>query len=164
MRFTVRYKINQYDVCDENHKLVSMIQKGVIPGKCLVVYDADKKRQYQVVRDCGEIVIKTEKGESTHCVLEYPVDESGHVVQKAYTRPPMAERTRMNTQLGALVICQTEKRNFSVYLNDRKVGEMPHMLSISKEMSFSEEIPRNICGLIFAVGFLMLHDDDIEIV
>lgn len=79
-------------------------------------------------------------------------------------RPPMAERTMMNTQLGELVICQTEKRTFSVYLNDRKVGEMTHMLSISKEMSFSEEIPRKICGLIFAVGFLMLHDDDIEIV
>lgn len=44
MKFTVRYKINQYDVCDEDEKLVSMIQKGALPGKSLVVCDADRKR------------------------------------------------------------------------------------------------------------------------
>ena len=116
------------------------------------------------MRDCGKIVIKTAKGEKICCTLKYPVDESGRIIQKGYARPPMAEKAVANTQLGELVLCQTKRRDFFIYLNNRKVGELLDMLSISKKILLSDEIPEAFCGLLFAVGYLTLHDDDVGIV
>lgn len=164
MRFVVRYRINHYDIYNENKKMVSMIQMKVIFANCLDVYDEAGNRRYRVMRDCGKIVIKTAKGEKICCTLKYPVDESGRIIQEGYARPPMAEKAVANTQLGELVLCQTKRRDFFIYLNNRKVGELLDMLSISKKILLSDEIPEAFCGLLFAVGYLTLHDDDVGIV
>ena len=82
MRFVVRYRINHYDIYNENKKMVSMIQMKVIFANCLDVYDEAGNRRYRVMRDCGKIVIKTAKGEKICCTLKYPVDESGRIIQK----------------------------------------------------------------------------------
>ena len=45
MRFVVRYRINHYDIYNENKKMVSMIQMKVIFANCLDVYDEAGNRR-----------------------------------------------------------------------------------------------------------------------
>ena len=68
------------------------------------------------------------------------------------------------TGCGRLSVRQTRKRIFEILLNDRKTGEIRHMMFIQKEMSLENDVPEWYAGLIFAAAFFMLHDDDIEIV
>ena len=42
---------------------------------------------------------------------------------------------------------------------------MTHMLGLAKEIHIlSDEIQDTYCSILFALAFLMLHDDDIDII
>lgn len=164
MIFTVKYRVNKYVICDEDGNLAGSVRRTVSAGNCLDVCDTEGHRRCRIFRGRGELVIEAAEEGNLRCALEYPADEMGRIVQKAYLRPPMAERAVLDMSLGQLAVCQTGKRIFSVRLNGREIGKMTRMLSVSKKVLLPDDFPRECCGLVFAVGFLMLHDDDIQIV
>lgn len=162
MRFVIKYGMDRYRIYDENNQLTGMVKRKLSAGNQLTVSCADNKTTYTVIRGDGEIMISGERVNTLHCRLQYPIDD-GHILE-AYWRPPMALRTDIAVCGGRMTVCQTRNRNFDILLNGEKVGEMKHMMSLSKELHLENDTLNQYSGMIFAVGILMLHDDDIEIV
>lgn len=75
----------------------------------------------------------------------------------------MAVQTDIVIRGNRVTVRQSRNRRFQIFLNGKKAGEMDHMMSVSKELFLENDILKQYSGLIFAVGILMLHDDDIEI-
>ena len=164
MRFTVKYEMNQYRIFDRDRKPAGVIRRNLTSGNSLEIFDASGHRIGRAVRGSGEIMLEGAGRENLHCRLEYPSDAEGHVIQKAYTRPPMPQRTVIKLQEKQIELYQTAKRDFQIRMDGREVGTMTHMQSMTKIMTLPDDFPDKYCGLVFAAGFLMLHDDDIEIV
>ena len=95
----------------------------------------------------------------------YEHDEAGNILQPSLFRPPMAEELLLETPWGQLKIVQDKKREFEVYLEEKKAGAMSHMLSFQKKMTMtSEGLPKEIYGMILGLGMFMLREDDVEVV
>lgn len=164
MRFTVKYEINQYRIFDEDRKPAGVLRRSLTSGNSLEIFDASGQRIGRAVRGRGEIIVEETGNEDLHCVLEYPSDAEGHIIQEAYTRPPMPQRTVIGLPGKQIELCQTRRREFQIRTDGREIGRMTHMQSAGKKMTLPDGFPEKYCGVVFAVGFLMLHDDDIEIV
>ncbi len=160
MKYTIKYKINQYKIYDEADRPVGIVRRPLLTGNRLQVLDLEGSTKYFVIRAQGKILIKAiGKGEQ-ECQLEY----SNETKKGINMRPPMAEGTVLDTDFGKIVIHQERKRVFFVQLNGKEIGKMTRMQCFVKQAVLSDEIPREYCGLLFAVTFLMLHEDDIELV
>ena len=164
MRYSIAYEINRYRIYDKRKRTVGWIRRPVLAGNWLEVYDADGKKRFGVIRQKGEIWLEGAGEDSQHCAMEYAEDENGMGIQKSVLRPPMAEWIAVHTQMGELAVCQKTDRRFSIWMNQRKVGEMTHMQWLVKSIYLSENLPKEYCGLCFAIGFLMLHEDDVWMV
>lgn len=162
MRLHIKYEINKYKIYNEDDQLISIIRKKLSAGNELTVICPDQDRECTVTHSDGAIRISGEGMETLHCAVRYQSNADGR--QEAYWRPAMAEKIEIMTGCGRLSVRQTRKRTFEILLNDRKTGEIRHMMSIQKEMSMENDVPEWYAGLIFAAAFFMLHDDDIEIV
>ena len=164
MKYRVTYEINRYQIADERNRTAGWLKRPVLTGNWLEVYGADGSRKYRIVRQDGEIWVEEPGGERRHSAMEFLEDENGKRIQASFLRPPMAERTAVRVKEGELAVCQTEKRQFSIWVNGEKIGELTHMLSPVKSICLPEDLPKEYCGLCFAIGFLMLHEDDLAVV
>ena len=70
------------------------------------------------------------------------------------------------TPWGIFTLVQEEKRDFTLFQDARKVGEIRRMLSPVKELRLTppQEEPALFGGIVFSLACLMLHDDDFETV
>ncbi|MBB5266042.1 hypothetical protein HNP82_003196 [Catenibacillus scindens] len=162
MRFNIKYEINKYKIYDEANKLICIVGKKLSSENKLAVICPDQDEEYWVVHGEGEFRIIGKKIKTIHCIVRYSSDAKGK--KEAYWRPAMAEETEVIAGCRRLSVCQKRNRTFEILLNGRKAGEIRHMMSASKEMALENDIPEWYAGLIFAMAFFMLHDDDIEII
>ena len=81
-------------------------------------------------------------------------------------RPPAAQSMEIPTPWGIFTLVQEEKRDFTLFQDARKVGEIRRMLSPVKELRLTspQEEPALFGGIVFSLACLMLHDDDFETV
>lgn len=162
MRLHIKYEINKYKIYNEDNQMICTVWKKLSAGNELTVICPDQDKEYTVAHGDGEIQISGEGMETLLCAVRYQSDADSR--QEAYWRPAMAEETEVTTGCGRLSVRQMRNRTFEILLNDRKVGEIRHMMSIHKEMSLENDVPKWYAGMIFAAAFFMMHDDDIEIV
>lgn len=165
-RLFVKYEGNRYGVYDEKNCFAGRIRKRMHKGIEMEVLNAEGELEAFVWKSGESLMVQDDKGKLLSCSLGYRTDAEGHGrLGAAMLRPPMAERICLDTVWGALTVLQKPTRDFEIFLEDAKVGELRHMLRVKKEISiFSKEIPVRYYSVIFSLGFLMLHDDDIELV
>lgn len=161
MRFVIKYGMEKYRIYDESKHLAGIVERRLSTNNQLTVNCMDHKTAYTVSRGDGEIIISGEEVKTLHCRLQYPADNQ--YTQTAYWRPPMAVQTDIVIRGNRVTVRQSRNRRFQIFLNGKKAGEMDHMMSVSKELFLENDILKQYSGLIFAVGILMHHDDDIEI-
>ena len=184
MEVTAKYRGGKYILCDEQGSHLAQVQK--VHGKSgqMRVLDGTGEMVYDVVKDGDRIAVSgRDAGASAagaaeqerdgwgkeNCSMDgrilYEHDEAGNILQPSLFRPPMAEELLLETPGGQLKIVQDKKREFEVYLEEKKAGAMSHMLSFQKKMTMtSEELPKEIYGVILGLGMFMLREDDVEIV
>ena len=166
MKITVKSCVNRYELYTEpDNRLIGQLRKKRCGGKKLEILDAEGNLAASVHQEEETLFITGRDGRTVSCRLLYKEDGSGHKISGSLVRPPMPERIQLNLPQGSLSVIQTPRRNFEVYLNDRKICEMTHMLGLAKEIHIlSDEIQDTYCSILFALAFLMLHDDDIDII
>ena len=167
MRYVVKYEVNEYRIYNAEGKLICRIHRSIVSGNGLLICDRTGKGVCRIIRGDGEIFVEKEGKESVYCAMEYPMEEGKvgkPVIRQAFTRPPLAEKIVLQTKNGTYTLRQMKNREFLIWRDGKMVGRMTHMLRINKRMELSEQIPEMHCGVLFALGFLMLHEDDIEIV
>lgn len=181
MEVTAKYRGGKYVLCDEQGSCLAQVQK--VHGKSGQMRELDGAGEmvYDVVKDGDRIAVSCrEAGGSAagqerdgrgkeNCSMDgrilYEHDEAGNILQPSLFRPPMAEELLLETPWGELKIVQDKKREFEVYLEEKKAGAMSHMLSFQKKMTMtSEEMPKEVYGVILGLGMFMLREDDVEIV
>jgi hypothetical protein len=163
MKLIVRRKLGNYIVYDENNSVIGEWKQSYFKGAKMEFLDTGGT-VLLTVKKCGKgIEIKGKDGLISECRFLYAQDENGNIVQKGLFRPPMAEKSVMDT--GDIVIVQNERRDFTIFLNGIETGKMTHMMSLRKQLiTDSYNISTELCCVIFILGIYMLHDDDIEIV
>ena len=163
MKLIVRWKLGNYIVYDENNSVIGEWKQSYFKGAKMELLDTGGTVLF-TVKKCGKgIEIKGKDGFISECRFLYVQDENGNIVQKGLFRPPMAEKSVMDT--GDIVIVQNERRDFTIFLNGIETGKMTHMMSLRKQLiTDSYNISTELCCVIFILGIYMLHDDDIEIV
>lgn len=165
MKITVKSCVNRYELYMEpENRLLGQIRKKLCSGKKLDILDAGGNLTASVRQEEETLFITDRDGKTVSCRLLYKEDEPGHRSQ-SLVRPPMPERIQLDVPQGNLTVIQTPRRNFEIYLNDRKICEMVHMLGLSKEIHILDHIiPDMYYSILFALAFLMLHDDDIDVI
>lgn len=163
MRYTVKYTLGGYLICDSAGRISGRVHRTAFPESSFDVSDGNGSRIWRIGRNREGIFLEQQGEGQFQCGISYPSDAYG-AVRQAYTRPPMAERISFSVRLGKMEIRQQRNRIFTVWLDRKKIGEMSHMQSPIKEVLLADRVPPEYCGLCFAAGFLLLHDDDIEIV
>jgi len=163
MKLIVRRKLGNYIVYDENNIVVGEWKQSYFKGAKMEFLDTGGRVLYTVKKCREKIEIKGKDGFLSECRFLYAQDEIGNIVQKGLFRPPMADKSVMDT--GDIVIVQNDQRDFTIFLNGIEAGKMTHMMSLRKQLiTDSYHISTELCCVIFILGIYMLHDDDIEIV
>lgn len=164
MDYTVKCGFNKYTVYDKHGRAVSTVRREISAGNQLSVNDAEGLCRYRILYRDGMPELSDADGMNTSCVRISDHAGNGRGSAEAYTRPPMAEKAEIETDHIRITVFQTRKREFRIYLNEKEAGKMTHMMRFSKTLTFSEEFPLQYIGLVFTVGMLMLHADDVDIV
>lgn len=166
MKITVKSRLNRYELYMEpGNELLGQIRKKRSSGGRLDILDAGNKLTASVRQEDETLFITDAGGGTVSCQLLYEEDEQGHRVGESLVRPSMPEQIRFDTEQGLLSVIQTPRRDFEVFLNGQKISKMVHMLGLTKEIRVVEDvIPAAYYSVIFALAFLMLHDDDIDII
>lgn len=163
MKLIVRRKLGTYIIYDEYNSVIGEWKQSYFKGAKMEFLDTGGKVLYTVKKFRERIEIKWKDGFLSECQLLYAQDENGNIVQKGLFRPPMAEKSVVDT--GDIVIVQNKQRDFTIYQNGNETGKMTHMMSLRKQLiTDSYNISTELCCIIFILGIYMLHDDDIEIV
>ncbi|WP_313579848.1 hypothetical protein [Lacrimispora sp.] len=163
MKLIIRRKLGTYIIYDENNSVIGEWKQSYFKGAKMEFLDTGGKVLYTVKKFGEKIEIKRKDGYISECQLLYAHDENGNIVQKGLFRPPMAEKSLVDT--GDIVLVQNKQRDFTIFLNGIEKGKMTHMMSFRKQLiTNSYNISTELCCIIFILGFYMLHDDDIEIV
>ena len=154
MKLIAKYYINNYKIYSENSQLISQVQKNLTHAKQLSVMNlltrVEQKKDY--------IILEYPDGTSTDAQIQYQPE-------RPLLRPPFAHELSLHVKWGDLKLIQTPRREFEVFLDCRKICCLTRMTGITKEIRvLDNSIPADFLGVIFSLAFLMLHDDDIEIV
>ncbi len=165
MKLIVRQKLGKYIVYDESDSVIGEWKQNYFQGAKMEFLNTDGKVLF-TVKKCGKrIEIHGEDSFISECRFLYAQDENGNIVQKSLFRPPMAEKSVLDTLWDEIVIIQNEQREFTIFLNGIETGKMTHMMSLQKQLiTDSHDISPELYCVIFILGIYMLHDDDIEIV
>ena len=117
----------------------------------------------------GDLLTRVEQ-KKDYIILEYPDGTSTdaqiqYQPEQPLLRPPFAHELSLHVKWGDLKLIQTPRREFEVFLDCRNICRLTRMTGITKEIHvLDNSIPADFLGVIFSLAFLMLHDDDIEIV
>ena len=158
MKYTVRRKLETYEIRDEEHHLAGRVRGSLCSGCRLSAEDAESGICYEVTREKGALVIQEAEGNPAYCKIRYLEDAAG------YARPPMALETELEAGDRTLMLRQKKNRTFAILENGRQLGEIRRMMSRNKELVLEEEDLKPYSGLLFAAAYLMLHDDDVMVV
>lgn len=166
MELTAKHRGGTYVVCDEEGRHVAEVQKLYLKNGQMKVADQNGNVRYFAGRSGDRINIVGNTGSQNMTgQIFYEQDGDGNTIQQSLFRPPIAETLRMETPWGEIRIVQDRKREFDIFLQEKKIGEMSHMMSLQKKIKvISEELPGDVYGLLFGLGMYMLRDDDVEIV
>lgn len=165
MKLIVRQKPGEYIVYNESNSVVGKWKQCYFQGAKMEFLDTGGNVLYTLKKCGNRIEIKGNDGFISECCFLYAQDGNGTVIQKSLFRPPMAEKSEMDSLWGKLVIVQNEQRDFTIFLDGMETGKMTRMMSLRKLLiTDSLAISTELCCVIFILGIFMLHDDDIEIV
>lgn len=158
MKITAKYYINNYKLYTEDMKLVGQIRKNLTHAKQLSVLNASGDFFVQIEQKNDHIFLNYNDGSVEDTQLQYQQRTS-------LLQPPMACALTLDTKWGDLSITQTPHREFEVSLEHQEIAFLTRMTGITKEIHVLDDtIPTEFFSIIFTLAFLMLHDDDIEIV
>lgn len=158
MKLIAKYYINNYKIYSENSQLISQVQKNLTHAKQLSVMNPSGDLLTRVEQKKDYIILEYPDGTSTDAQIQYQQEQP-------LLRPPFAHELSLHVKWGDLKLIQTSRREFEVFLDCRKICCLTRMIGITKEIHvLDNSIPADFLGVIFSLAFLMLHDDDIEIV
>ncbi len=166
MELTAKVRGGKYILFDEEGKRVAEVQNVRLKGSQMKVQDEKGETLYTVVKDGDTIEVSGLSGGKLETGrMMYEQDEAGNIVQPNLFRPPMAEKLCLSSPWGEIQVVQNSKREFGIFLDQKKAGKMTHMLGLHKKITeASEGLPMEVYGLIFGLGMYMLREDDVEIV
>ena len=151
----------RYDLTDAGRRPLGKIRRGLWHKQTLRLYGADGRLLLTVWPE-REGACFTEGGPA---VSYAPFRR--HPARFAL-RPPKAASAGFASPWGEFTLLQGEKREFTLLQDGKEVGDIRHMLAADKELSLTlpegDEPAVILCGLVFSIAWLMLHDDDYEIV
>lgn len=165
MKITVKSHLNRYELFKEpENRFLGQIRKQLRSGR-LDVLDAKGSLTASVRQNQETLMVTNSKNETFSCLMKYREDAAGKKIPDSLIRPPMPARICFSIRQGELCLAQTPHRDFKISLNGQEISEIRHMLGVNKEIRIlSDSIPETCYGIIFALAFLMLHDDDIDII
>lgn len=164
MEYTIKYGVFRYTVYDKNGNAAGTVCRDRSSGARLTVNDAAGRSVCRLYYRDGKIELEDADGIRTYGLFASDPSGRGCGSAPAFTRPPMAEEAEVESGCGRIRVCQTRKREFRIYLNGKEAGRMTHMMHFTKKLTLPESFPRQYAGLVFAVGIVMLHADDVELV
>ena len=166
MKILVKSHLNRYDLYQEpEHRFLGQIRKRLRGGLWLEILDAAGNQTASIRQEQDFLLITDSRKNTSVCALEYQRDAAGKKTGNSLVRPPMPERLSLSIPQGEVCLIQTPRRDFKFFLNGQEAGEILHMLGITKEIHLlSDSFPSACCGILFALAFLMLHDDDIILI
>ena len=113
MKYTVRRKLETYEIRDEEHHLAGRVRRSLCSGCRLSAEDAESGIFYEVTREKGALVIQEAEGNPAYCKIRYLEDAAG------YARPPMALETELEAGDRTLMLRQKKNRTFAILENGR---------------------------------------------
>lgn len=158
MKLIAKYYVNNYKLYTEEHHLVSQVQKNLTRAKQLSVLSASGELLARIEQKNSEISLTCSDRAPVKAQLQY-------LPENLPFHPPLAHELSLSAPWGTLNLVQTPRREFEVRLNRQSICFLTRMTGITKEIRILKDaLPCEYYGIIFALAFLMLHDDDIEIV
>ena len=160
MELYIRSFLLCYNLYDSRHRRLGKVCRDLWRKQRLRVYDAGGHPVCTVWQQ-GESACVSRDGELLFCRPFRHRTASGFRL-----RPPAAQSMEIPTPWGIFTLVQEEKRDFTLFQDSRKVGEIRRMLSPVKELRLTspQEEPAPFGGSRFSLACLMLHDDDFETV
>lgn len=164
MKLTVKYRIGEFKIYDGNNSLIGQVKK-FLNNRKLEVQNADKNWNVSIFQEGQTLFVKEVGKEAITCSLLYQTDGSGKIVADTIVRPPMPLKATISTKWGKLLIDQSHPKQFHIFLDQKEVGTVSHIRSLTKEIDItSDAIPLSYYCVIFSICFLMIRDNDIAIV
>lgn len=165
MKLTIKKQLNKYVIYKEDKAVLAKVGSPFLQGGKMQVYDSGGGLLYTVTKERGIIKIKGTHTENMGGQLLYKRREEGTLTGNCLSRPPLAEKFILRTLWGEIRIEQSLQRRFTIYRENRQIGEMTHMLSFVKRMEMTQDtVPEEFCGVLFGLGLYMLREDDVDIV
>lgn len=164
MKTVYRSGYNGFRVYDEKRETVGFIRRKPLCTSALDIEERNGSPLCSFVRSEGKITVRCSSQTQT-CILNCRTGADGHPVQGSVVRPPMVDHVLFHTEYGTFRIIQNKNRSFDFILEDMPAGRGTHMLSYCREIQ-TDGGPFSLLlhMQLFCICYLMLHDDDIEIV
>lgn len=153
-----------FKVYDETRNLKGYINKKVLCTSQMEILDIHRVKLCSVSKQENAILIRSGTL-SRSCNIIHRTDANDLSTQASLVRPPAVDHLTYETELGSILIRQHTDRTFTFYIADHTVGNAAHMTSIKKQVElYSPKYSPLLSMQLFCLCYLMLHDDDIEIV
>ena len=137
--------------------------RTAFPESSFDVSDGNGSRIWRIGRNRERIFLEQQGEGQFQCGISYPSDalwcRKAGIYQTAH-----GGADKLLCPAGKNGDPTAEKQNiYSLAGSEENRGDVPYAVPI-KEVLLADRVPPEYCGLCFAAGFLLLHDDDIEIV
>ena len=166
MKITVKSHLNRYELFKEpENRFLGQIKKRLKGGYRLDILDSSGNLTASVRQSEEKLLVTDSQNKTFSCPMKYGESADNRKIQASLNRPPMPEQICFSTRQGEIHVIQTPYRDFKIFLDGQKISEIHRMLGVTKEICIlSDVLPEACYSIIFALAFLMLHDDDIDII
>lgn len=152
-------------LCQENGETLGYVTRRICHGRALDIWDASRQLNGQLRGIENGIQWETPDGYRKQAQFQYRQDKDGKPLQLSLIRPPMPIGLTLETQWGELHLTQTDQREYQIYLDQKPLGEIQHILHKNKKIRTDDRTsaPPQLYCLSYAIAWFLLQDDRIEI-
>ena len=115
----------------------------------------------------GRNLCRMERGESLTVHMQGSPEGSAVMTLKesgSIVFAPRAERCVISLADASLSLRQTQKRDFIITEGDVPIGSITGMLCRTTRLNLPEKISRDVTAALYALAWMMLREDDLELV
>lgn len=131
-------------------------------------YIGEKKGSCTILDKNGKVLFKVgKKGETLISIQSAGGDEQiAEMVlskNKSLLQPPKADRIILLWNKRTIVLVQSERRSYTFWHNYEKFGGIEGMLKRVVTIHSAEDDSDEMMALLYVLSYIMLHEDDMDI-
>lgn len=164
MKLNMKCGIRGCSLYHENGKFLGRVARDPRRGRILNIQDASGHQIGQIQAIDSGIQWNVPDGGNHQASFRYRLDRDGRPLRLSWIRPPMPVSLTLDTRWGQLCVTQSEAREYQIFLNQKSIGSIRHMLHKNKEILTEDETlasPEIYC-LSYGIAWFLLQDDQIE--